>query len=110
MFRGHLGNLLSTEVASLVGKPNIGLVDKQFYAKGHKFSHGHALVLSGSMGRSGAARLAARGALRVGAGLVTVGAPGSAMMECACQLTAIMLRRAEDAEGLIRSCLDDTRM
>ncbi|MEM8879605.1 MAG: NAD(P)H-hydrate dehydratase [Pseudomonadota bacterium] len=75
----------------------------------HKFDHGHALVLSGPMGRSGAARLAARAALRVGAGLVTVGAPGSAMMECACQLTAIMLRRAEDADGLAE-LLQDARM
>ena len=75
----------------------------------HKYSHGHALVLSGPMGRSGAARLAARAALRVGAGLVTVGAPGSAMMECACQLTAIMLRKIEDAEALALA-LEDTRI
>lgn len=75
----------------------------------HKYDHGHALVLSGPMGRSGAARLAARAALRVGAGLVTVAAPGSAMMECACQLTAVMLRRADDAEGLL-SLLEDPRM
>ena len=61
------------------------------------------------MGRSGAARLAARAALRVGAGLVTVGAPGSAMMECACQLTAIMLRKTEDAEALA-TALEDTRI
>jgi len=61
------------------------------------------------MGRSGAARLAARGALRVGAGLVTVAAPGSAMMECAAQLTAIMLKRCDDAEGLA-AILDDTRL
>ncbi|WP_424964473.1 NAD(P)H-hydrate dehydratase [Dinoroseobacter sp. S375] len=72
----------------------------------HKYSHGHALVLSGPMGRSGAARLAARGALRVGAGLVTVGAPGSAMMECATQLTAIMLRRCKGAEDLAASLAD----
>ena len=75
----------------------------------NKFSHGHALVLSGPMGRSGAARLAARAALRVGAGLVTVGAPGSAMMECACQLTAIMLRKTEDPEALA-TALEDTRI
>ena len=76
-------------------------------AQGQKYSHGHAVVLSGPMGRSGAARLAARGALRVGAGLVTVAAPGSAMMECATQLTAIMLRKCEDAEGLAALLEDD---
>ncbi|MFM7443833.1 MAG: NAD(P)H-hydrate epimerase [Tabrizicola sp.] len=36
----------------------------------HKYSHGHALILSGPSGRGGAARLAARGALRIGAGVV----------------------------------------
>ena len=76
---------------------------------GHKFSHGHALVLSGGSGRSGAARLAARAALRVGAGLVTLGAPPNALQEIACQITALMLTRIADAEGL-RAALDDQRL
>jgi ADP-dependent NAD(P)H-hydrate dehydratase / NAD(P)H-hydrate epimerase len=75
--------------------------------KAHKYAHGHALILSGPMGRSGAARLAARGALRVGAGVVTVAAPGSAMMECATQLAAIMLRKCDDADGLAALLEDD---
>jgi hydroxyethylthiazole kinase-like uncharacterized protein yjeF len=61
------------------------------------------------MGRSGAARLAARGALRIGAGLVTVAAPGSAMLECACQLTAIMLRKCDGADSLA-ALLTDSRL
>jgi hydroxyethylthiazole kinase-like uncharacterized protein yjeF len=69
-------------------------------SQGHKYSHGHMVVVSGGMGRSGAARLAARGALRVGSGAVTVAAPGSAMLECAAQLTAIMLRKCDSAEDL----------
>ena len=76
---------------------------------GHKYDHGHALVLAGGFGRTGAARLAARAALRIGAGLVTVGAPGAAMMECAAQLTAIMLRRAGDGDAL-RALLKDDRL
>lgn len=75
----------------------------------HKFSHGHALVLCGPAGATGAARLAARGALRIGAGLVTVGAPSAAMAECAAQLTAIMLREVPDAAAL-RTLLLDSRI
>ena len=41
----------------------------------HKGSYGHALVVAGSVGKSGAAILAGRGALRSGAGLVTVATP-----------------------------------
>lgn len=66
----------------------------------HKFTHGHALVLSGGMTRGGAARLAARGALRVGAGLVTLGCPPSAVMVNAAQLNAVMLKPIADAVAL----------
>ncbi|MEL6791975.1 MAG: NAD(P)H-hydrate epimerase, partial [Pseudomonadota bacterium] len=59
----------------------------------HKYAHGHALVLAGGTGKGGAARLAARGALRIGAGLVTVAAPPDAMAENAARLDAIMLRQ-----------------
>ncbi|MFC2967877.1 NAD(P)H-hydrate dehydratase [Acidimangrovimonas pyrenivorans] len=66
----------------------------------HKYSHGHALILSGGPGRGGAARLAARGALRIGAGLVTLGCPPAALIENAAQLNAVMLRPLRDAEAL----------
>ena len=75
----------------------------------HKYTHGHALVLSGGMGRTGAARLAARAALRVGAGAVTLGAPGPGMMECAAQITALMLRRVDGTEDL-PALLQDKRI
>ncbi|SLN72812.1 Bifunctional NAD(P)H-hydrate repair enzyme Nnr [Roseovarius gaetbuli] len=75
----------------------------------HKFSHGHALILSGGAGQTGAARLAARGALRVGAGVVTLGVPGSAQMEVAAQITAVMLKRIEDG-GALGEVLEDKRI
>ena len=78
-------------------------------AVGHKYSHGHALVLSGNIGRTGAARLAARAALRIGAGLVTVGSPSEAMAENAAHLTAIMLREIGTMDDL-GEALEDERI
>lgn len=66
----------------------------------HKYTRGHAVVLSGPTTKTGAARLAARGALRVGAGLVTLASPAGALAENAAHLTAIMLRRCEDPDDL----------
>jgi ADP-dependent NAD(P)H-hydrate dehydratase / NAD(P)H-hydrate epimerase len=65
----------------------------------HKYTYGHALILSGGPGKTGAARLAARGALRIGAGLVTLGVPPSAQMEVAGQVTSIMLSRVADPDA-----------
>jgi len=67
---------------------------------GHKYSRGHAVVLSGGPAHTGAARLAARGALRAGAGLVTVATPGAALCVHAAALTAIMTRVCDSAGGL----------
>lgn len=72
----------------------------------HKYDHGAVLVLSGPAGATGAARLAARGALRIGAGLVTIGAPHDAVAEVAAQVTAIMVRGVED----VGAALADTRI
>ncbi|MGE5267272.1 MAG: NAD(P)H-hydrate dehydratase, partial [Deltaproteobacteria bacterium] len=74
----------------------------------HKYARGHAVVVSGPAFHSGAARLAARGALRAGAGLVTVASPPSALPENAAHLTAVMLAPCESAEALAR-ILDDKR-
>ncbi len=43
----------------------------------HKGTYGHLLVVAGSLGKSGAAALAAAAALRSGVGLVTVATPAS---------------------------------
>jgi ADP-dependent NAD(P)H-hydrate dehydratase / NAD(P)H-hydrate epimerase len=74
----------------------------------HKYKRGHAVVVSGGATHTGAARLAARGALRAGAGLVTVASPAEALAANAAHLTAIMLRRCDGAADL-RDLLADAR-
>jgi hydroxyethylthiazole kinase-like uncharacterized protein yjeF len=74
--------------------------------QGHKYDHGHVLVLAGGVGRGGAARLAARAALRAGAGLVTLAPPPPALIENAARLDAVMLAPLRDAEGLAAMLAD----
>lgn len=58
----------------------------------HKYSRGHAVVVSGGLSTTGAARLAARGALRAGAGLVTIASPREALSVNAAASLAVMVR------------------
>lgn len=60
-------------------------------ALGHKYSRGHAAILSGPRHRTGAAVLSARSCLRIGAGLVTVVCPPDALDILAIKLTAVMV-------------------
>jgi NAD(P)H-hydrate epimerase len=59
-------------------------------ATAHKGTNGHLLLVAGSRGKSGAAILAARGALRGGAGLVTVASPPDAQAGIAAGAPEIM--------------------
>lgn len=59
-------------------------------AAAHKGDYGHALIVSGSRGKTGAAVLAATGALRVGAGLVTVATPDDVLPIVAAGLPEMM--------------------
>ncbi len=65
---------------------------------GHKYARGHAVIVSGEMSSTGAARLAARAALRGGAGLVTMASPTDALAVNATAMTAVMLRAIDTPE------------
>ena len=104
---------LHPPLGAVQGKPILAMAPHKVLAKhanAHKYDHGAALVVSGGVGRGGAARLAARGALRMGAGLVTVGCPPSALMENAIHLDAIMLRKVVDGDALAAVLADDSRI
>ncbi|TNH38702.1 NAD(P)H-hydrate dehydratase, partial [Paracoccus haeundaensis] len=61
---------------------------------------------AGGAGSGGAARLAARAALRVGAGLVTLAPPAAAMAEHALPPDALMRRAVDDADALAQLSSD----
>jgi hydroxyethylthiazole kinase-like uncharacterized protein yjeF len=73
---------------------------------GHKYDRGHAIVVSGPLWSTGAARLSARGALRVGAGLVTIASPREALSVNAAANLAIMVRPVDGADELARFLAD----
>jgi ADP-dependent NAD(P)H-hydrate dehydratase / NAD(P)H-hydrate epimerase len=68
--------------------------------QGHKYDRGHAVVVSGPMWSTGAARLAARGALRGGAGLVTIASPREALAVNTAANLAVMVRPVDGADEL----------
>jgi len=61
-------------------------------ASAHKHARGQLIVVSGDAWSTGAARLASRGGLRIGAGLVTIFSPREALAANAAHLEAVMLR------------------
>ncbi|OYX68900.1 MAG: bifunctional ADP-dependent NAD(P)H-hydrate dehydratase/NAD(P)H-hydrate epimerase [Rhizobiales bacterium 32-66-11] len=76
---------------------------------GHKYARGHAVVVSGGAWTAGAARLSGRGALRAGAGLVTIACPSEALAIHAASYAAVMMRPC-DAPAELMALLEDRRL
>ncbi len=75
----------------------------------HKYSRGHVLVRCGAALQTGAARLAARAALRAGAGLVTLLADADAAQVCAAHETEVMIT-SRDTKNTLETILSDRRV
>jgi NAD(P)H-hydrate epimerase len=85
------GRLIEADDAAALLKPRS--------ADSHKGTYGHPLVIAGSRGKSGAAILASRGALRTGAGLVTAAIPESIAAIVAGGQPELMTEPMPDREG-----------
>jgi hydroxyethylthiazole kinase-like uncharacterized protein yjeF len=69
----------------------------------HKTERGRMVVVSGDAWSTGAARLAARAGLRIGAGMVTVLSPPDACAANAAHLEAVMLKPFADRAALLHA-------
>lgn len=70
----------------------------------HKGTYGHLFVVSGSLGKTGAAIMAGKSALKMGAGLVTVGTPQSCLPIVARSMMELMTEPLpETEEGTLSS-------
>ncbi|WP_438846690.1 NAD(P)H-hydrate dehydratase [Asticcacaulis taihuensis] len=76
---------------------------------GSKYDRGHCIVLGGPVASTGAARLAARAALRIGAGLVSVACDPSSLMVYATALEAVMTKPVKD-EAAFDALISDPRV
>ncbi len=94
---------IADEAVAEVG-PDTELLDRETVrwlvprraANTHKGSYGHVLVLAGSRGKTGAAILACRAAMRCGAGLTTLAAPRSLNNIFASSLVEVMTAPLRD--------------
>jgi NAD(P)H-hydrate epimerase len=119
--RAHVGELVVHDIGipdAIVARHDVGLRvnaparwrDRipQRRPDGHKYRYGYALVVGGAAHATGATRLAARAALRVGAGLVSIASAPASVAAYAAQLTTVMVKPVADAAAW-RSLLADRR-
>jgi hydroxyethylthiazole kinase-like uncharacterized protein yjeF len=120
--RAHCGRLALADIG--IGAATLGAIGPQAFANvpavwrhafpdlsadSNKYSRGAALVLSGGASHTGAARLAARAALRAGAGLVALASPLDAVAVNAAHSTAVMVAPFDGAAGFAELLFDPRR-
>ena len=71
-----------------------------FDSSAHKYKRGHAVIVSGAKFNTGASRLAAQAALKIGAGLVTIAGHEDELHVHAAHTTALMLAQTDNALAL----------
>jgi hydroxyethylthiazole kinase-like uncharacterized protein yjeF len=102
--------LATIKPSTFANRPELwGSLFPRLAATGHKYARGHAVVVSGGVSTTGAARLAARGALRAGAGLVTIASPSDALAVNAASNLAVMVRQVDGATQLAEFLTDSRR-
>ena len=96
---------IPSDVLDAVGGPRVELLTRAMMralitprsSDSHKGDYGRVLVVAGSVGKTGAAHLAGIGALRSGAGLVTIATPGSCLSTVASMAPEYMTEPLDEA-------------
>lgn len=97
--KGHV-IFCANNIEVLQNTPELWVEDFPFPEREkHKYDRGHAVVAGGGLECTGASKLAAMAALRIGAGLVTVASPKEALEVYAKCLTSVMAKPYEDDAG-----------
>lgn len=119
--RSHVGRLVIADIgipdpvlASI--RPTIEANDPSLWRSqfprpsvtGHKYQRGHALILGGTV-MTGAARLSARAALRLGAGLVTLACEPAAQLVYSLSMPSLIVQPIADAAGFMELLADPRR-
>lgn len=119
--RSHVGRLVIADIGIpdtvLTGiRPTIEANDPILWRSqfprpsitGHKYERGHALILGGRV-MTGAARLSARAALRLGAGLVTLACEPAAQLVYSLSMPSLIVQPMVDAAGFMQLLADPRR-
>jgi len=82
----------------LVERKNLLPYFKKRKRDSHKGTYGHLFIISGSLGKTGAAVMAGKAALKMGAGLVTIGTPKTCLPIVARGLVELMTEPLPETE------------
>jgi hydroxyethylthiazole kinase-like uncharacterized protein yjeF len=103
----HRGRLVVADIGLAPARTPLALVvaprPAPAAAAAHKYQRGHVLVVGGPAHATGAARLAAAGAQRAGAGYVSLLSPSDALAANAAQLTGVVLVEADTPAAIARA-------